>query len=176
MSASAGRRVGAVLVGLAFLLLGLAGMSAWQGAARLRGRDTERARAVATARGFVEAAGTFDYRAPNAQHTRLAALTAGVLHETFAAAQPDPSAVAQQRVATVRILTISVLSLARDEAHIDVTSQQWQRGLDPATSQPVEATVQQRLTLRLVRVPDTDAWRVSAMRVVTEEPTAATVR
>lgn len=171
MRGQSGRVVGVVLVGLAVLLVALAGMSAWQGASRLRGRGAERSQAVTVARTVVEAHGTFDYRQPDAQRARLAAITAGDLREAVAAAAPDPAALAQQRVTAVRIVAAQVISLSRAEASIAVTAEQRRHGRDPATGQPFAADVQQRITVRLVRAPDT--WRVTELRLVAEVPIPA---
>jgi hypothetical protein len=168
MNGWGGRGALLVIVGLAVLLLALAGTSAWQGAARLTSRDTERARAVATARAFAEAYGTFDYRRPDAQRARLAELTAGSLREAVVTAAPDPVAVAQLQQAVVRVVGAQITSLARDEATVAVTAERRLHGQDPASGRSLAADLQQRLICRLVRAAGT--WRVTAMRLAAETP------
>jgi hypothetical protein len=163
-----GRIVMVVLAGLAVALLALAGMSAWHGAARLIGRGTDRARAVAVARAFAEAYGTFDYRYPDAHRARLAELTVGSLHDAVVSAAPDPTAVAQQHRAAVRAVSAQLTALARSDATVVITAVRRLQGMDPATGRPLAIDVEQRLVCRLVRADG--SWRVIEVRVVAEPP------
>jgi type II secretory pathway pseudopilin PulG len=157
-----------VLAGLAGGLLALAVLSGWQGVTRLAGREDERTQAIAVARAFAEAYGTFDFRAPDAYREQLLALTTGTLRAAIAAAEPDPVVLAHQHRTATRVTRVQVTALAGHQATATVAAEQRRWGVDPATGHPLAADARQRLVCRLVR--EGGRWLVAEVRVVAEEP------
>lgn len=163
---------GILLGGVALGLLSLAGLSAWQGAERLRGRTDEQDRVAAVARAFTEAYGAVDAAAQSAAAREgLAALTTGPLREALTAAGPDPVAVAHQRQGQVRVIRVQLTALNGTAATAVVTADQHWSGIDPVSGLPLRGAVRRRLVCRLVR--EAGGWRVAALRVPADTPLGA---
>jgi hypothetical protein len=162
-------RAAALVVGvLAGGLLALALLSGWQGAARLAGREDERAQVAAAARMFAEAYGTFDFRTPDVYREQLLALTTGTLRTVVVASETDPVALAQQRRTATRVIRAQVTALAAGQATVAVTAKQQRWGRDANTGLPLSTAVQQRIVCRLLR--EQGRWVVAEVRIVAEEP------
>lgn len=155
--------MGLLLGGFAVLLLALAVLSGWQGAARLGGRDDD-TRAVQDAAGaFAAAYGTFDALAPDTYRARLLPLTTGRLHAAVLQLQADPAAVGQQHTLVTDILGVQLTSLSGGQATADVTVDQRRHAVDPTTGGAWEDRVRARLTCRMQRVGG--RWLVESVRL-----------
>jgi hypothetical protein len=163
-----GRGAVVVLVGLAGLLLVVAGVSGWQGTSRLTGRGDDTSAVEESARAFVEAYGTFDFRDPDSYQQRLLALTTGPVRDAVRASQVDPVALGQRRTMTTRVIAVQVSALSEDEATVSVTAEQLRRGVDPASARLLEERVLQRVACRLVL--EDGHWLVAEFRLLSEEP------
>lgn len=160
---SGGGMVRVVLGGFTVLLLALAGLSGWQGVARLTGRDDATGEVQDVARAFAEAYGTVDARAPDAYQERMLRLTTGRLHAALLQMDVAPAAT-QGRTLTTRVLSVQVTSLVHARATADVIVEQRRQTVDPATGGAWEDQVGARLICRLVRTGG--RWLVEEVRLV----------
>jgi len=158
----------AVLGGLAGLLLVIAAVSGWQGAARLRGQGDDIHDVEEATRQFVEAYGTFDFRDPEAHRERLMTLSTGPVFAAVATSPIDAVAVGQQQTVTTEVLTVQVTALSGDEATASATADQTRRALDPATGQLRTLRTRQHVNCRLIRTAG--RWLIAEFRLVSEEP------
>ncbi len=164
-----GNRGAAVLVvGFAGLLLVLAGVSAWQGTARLSNRGGERAQAEAAARAFVKAYGTFDYRDPAGYRDHLLTLSTGSILTALAGSEVDPVALARRQTIRTWVLSVEVTALARNQATALLTADQERGEVDPVTGNQRAIVVRQRVICRLKRVGG--RWLMAEVRLLGEEP------
>jgi hypothetical protein len=162
-----GTRGAAVLVvGLAGMLLALAGISAWQGTSRLRDRGGERAQVEAAARAFVKAYGSFDTRDPGGYRDRLLALSIGSLRDILAGSEVDPVAVAQNRTVRTWVTSVEVTALSGGQATASLTTEQERTDIDPASGHQRAELVRQQVTCRLTRVDG--RWLVAEYRLLSE--------
>ncbi|MPZ49976.1 MAG: hypothetical protein GEU75_11895 [Dehalococcoidia bacterium] len=157
-----------ILIGFAGLLLVIAVFSGWQGASRLSDRSDDSAAVEDAARTFVEAFGTFDYRAPERHRERLLLLSTGSVLAVTANSAVDPVAVGQRRVTSTHVVSSSVSALSVDGAAVSVTAEQIRRGTDPESGEAIEEYVLQRVNCRLVS--EDNRWLVAEFRLLSEEP------
>jgi hypothetical protein len=161
------RGVVVLVVGLAGLLLALAGVSAWQGTARLSGRGNEREAVATAARAFAKAYGGFDYRDPAGYRDHLLTMTTGTIHAVLAASEADPVAVAQRRTTSMRVASVEVTALAGHQATAVVVADQERIEIDPASGLQREEIIRQHLMCRLARVDG--RWLVAEVRLLGEQ-------
>jgi len=157
-----------LLAGLAGLLLVLAVVSGWQGTARLSGRTDESARVEEAVRAFINAYGTFDFRAPDAHRQQLLDFTTGDLRAAVLASETDPAALVRKSDMTTQVTAVQVTALSGDAATASVTAVQYSQGVDPASGRQTEDRVSRRQICRLVR--EGGRWLVAEVRLVSEEP------
>lgn len=157
-----------ILAGFAGLLLMIALFSGFQGVNRLSDRSDDSATVEAVAREFAMAYGTYDYREPERFRDQLLELTTGVLRVMAVNPEPDPVAVGQRRITSVRVVSTAVSALSVDAAAVSITVEQVRRSSDPESGDPIEEHVRQRVNCRLVR--EGDRWLVAEFRLMFEEP------
>jgi hypothetical protein len=161
-----------VVAGFAGLLLIMAVFSGWQGASRLTTRGNETEAVEESARAFVQAYGTFDFRDLESYRQRLLSLTSGTVRDGVAGSQVDPVAAGQQRTTTTSVTSVSVTAVSNDAAAASVTAVQLRRSVDPESGRLIEEQVLQRVACRLIR--EGDRWLVSEFRLLSEEPVSTT--
>jgi hypothetical protein len=170
---TASRAPGLVLIALAAVLLAFAVTGVCGGVTQLTARDDQSRAAESTARSFVLALGTFDYRDQREYAASLAPLTTGPLRDALTAASVDPKAARTRRTNTTRIESASVTSLADGLATVAVTSTQERRWVDPVLGQSLHESLAQLVLCQLVR--EDGRWLVAGLHpqaVETARPVA----
>lgn len=120
------------------------------------------------AREFVEAYGTFDFREPDADRTRLMGLSTGAVYEAVSTSQVDPASVGQQQTIATDSVTVDVTALSAAAATVSATVEQTRRAIDPATGQLREQRLRRHVACRLVLVDG--RWLVAEFRLTSQEP------
>ena len=163
-----GRGAAYALLGLSGLLFAIALGSGWSGASRLAARSDESAAVAEAASAFVVAYGSFDFRDPGGYIPRLAALTAGELHDAVTRAVVDPQAIAGQRAATATVDAASVTALSDVAGTVSVRSTHRRSWLEPSSGALIHEQLVQTVSLRLVR--EGGRWLVAELAVTSQEP------
>ena len=120
------------------------------------------------AREFVEAYGTFDFREPDADRTRLMGLSTGAVYEAVSTSQVDPASVGQQQTIATDSELPATHSHSSGAATVSATVEQTRRAIDPATGQLREQRLRRHVACRLVLVDG--RWLVAEFRLTSQEP------
>ncbi len=165
----------------AVALIGMAGLVAMMSIASVVQRVSTWAPSQAdseapfwVARSFVEAYGTFDYRAPDFYRERLLPLTAGPLKESLEISTTDPVAIGQQQVRETRVMEAHQTATVRGKVTVAVRAEQVLRRPATPSSQALETRMVQQLICDLVQVAVGDdkrdeSWRVVNFRLLSEQ-------